>query len=298
MNYRSRTGMALAAASIVFSASFLNIAQSQTPKATFPESKNTKCNRAKFRIVLDVGHTIEEPGATSARGATEYDFNLRLAKQIEQKLIEAGFSRTVLQITGGQAITGLVHRVSIANTTNANLLLSIHHDSVPDKFLENWEYEGKEQHFSDRFKGHSIFVSFENSNLNASLRFARLLGKQLKKRGLQYTPHYTEAIMGDRRRVLLDADVGVYRYDQLYVLRATQMPAVLLEAGSIINRNEELLLSTEERQSMIAASALDAVDAFCALRLPQVPISILQSARLFPKGMNRNPPSTQPVPAQ
>jgi hypothetical protein len=42
-----------------------------------------------------------------------------------------------------------------------------------------------------------------------------------------------------RRRAPLDA--GVYRYDQLVVLRST--PAVLLEAGSIVNRQEELELA-------------------------------------------------------
>ena len=42
--------------------------------------------------------------------------------------------------------------------------------------------------------------------------------------------------MGHRRRILVDAEDGVYRYDQLIVLRQTKMPAVLLEAGSIVNR--------------------------------------------------------------
>ena len=51
--------------------------------------------------------------------------------------------------------------------------------------------------------------------------------------------------MGDRRREL-DATNGVYRYDQLIVLRTTHMPAVLLEAGSIINRKEQLELAKVE----------------------------------------------------
>ena len=37
--------------------------------------------------------------------------------------------------------------------------------------------------------------------------------------------------MGRWQRTLLDADAGVYRYDTLFVLKKTQMPAVLLEAG-------------------------------------------------------------------
>jgi N-acetylmuramoyl-L-alanine amidase len=142
---------------------------------------------------------------------------------------------------------------------------------VPDSFVEKWEYDGREHSFSDRFKGHSIFISADNGDPGGSLRFGRLLGNQLKARGLQYTPHYTEEFMGSRRRKLVDAEAGVYRYDQLIVLRETKMPAVLLEAGSIVNRNEELLLEAPERQASIAAAVTDAVGAFCAARSPTKP---------------------------
>ena len=37
------------------------------------------CNRDAFRVIVDVGHTAEAPGAKSARGVYEYEFNLRLA---------------------------------------------------------------------------------------------------------------------------------------------------------------------------------------------------------------------------
>ena len=82
-----------------------------------------------------------------------------------------------------------------------------------------------------------------------SLLFGNFLGKALQARGLQFTPHYTLALMGHRRRQLLDADGGVYRYDQLVVLRYTRMPVLLSEAGSIVNRQEELELGTPERRT-------------------------------------------------
>jgi N-acetylmuramoyl-L-alanine amidase len=94
-----------------------------------------------------------------------------------------------------------------------------------------------------------------------------MLGKQLQQRGLHYTPHYTLALMGRHRHQLLDADAGVYRYDQLVVLRETRMPAVLLEAGSIINRQEELELATPERRQLIAQGVAAAVEDFCATRI-------------------------------
>ncbi len=238
--------------------------------------QSDRCNRASFRVIVDVGHTVERHGVLSARGATEYMFNLRLANQIEQRLTDAGFAKTVELITAAPPPRGLLERAARANTLGADLFLSIHHDGVPDQFVERWEYDGRQRAFSDRFKGHSIFVSIDNGNYSGSLRFGRLLGMQLKARGLQYTPHYTEKFMGSRQRKLVDAEAGVYRYDQLIVLRRTRMPAVLLEAGSIVNRDEELLLDSPERQALIAAAATDAVEAFCAARSPRKPVRLPQ----------------------
>ncbi len=163
---------------------------------------------------------------------------------------------------------GLFKRAARANSLRADLFVSIHHDGVPDAFVEKWEYEGRENYFSDRFRGHSIFVSYNNGDRKGSLLYGKLLGDRLKARGLQYTPHYTEKMMGKWRRELVDAEAGVYRYDQLVVLRETRMPAVLLEAGSIVNRDEELLLAGSGRQSSITAAVADAVESFCASRNP------------------------------
>jgi len=232
------------------------------------EPEHSKCDRSQFRVILDVGHTAEALGAISARNVPEYYFNFRLAAHIERSLIEDGFNKTVLLVTGGPARPSLFDRVATANGLSANLFISIHHDSVPDSLLESWEFEGKASHFSDRFRGYTIFVSYENPHLNGSLLFGRLLGKELKDRGLQYARQYTQPIMGRYQHELVDPDVGVYRYDQLIVLKGTQMPAVLFEAGSIINREEELQMNSAERLDLISASLRTAVEIFCNRRRP------------------------------
>src|SRR6266699_4425600 len=258
--------MALVALSILLWGGAVHSAWGEIAGASPVRTDRSSCNRAAFRVIVDVGHTVERHGVLSARGATEYMFNLRLANQIEQMLVAAGFAKTVELITAAPPPRGLLERAARANTLGADLFLSIHHDGVPDQFVERWEYGGRERAFSDRFKGHSIFVSIDNGDFRGSLRFGRLLGNQLKARGLQYTPHYTERFMGNRQRQLIDAEAGVYRYDQLIVLRKTRMPAVLLEAGSIVNREEELLLDSPERQALIAMAVTDAIEAFCAAR--------------------------------
>jgi N-acetylmuramoyl-L-alanine amidase len=223
----------------------------------------TTCDPAKFRIVLDVGHTAKSEGAISARNVTEFAFNLRLARQIEEKLKAEGFAETRLLVTEGKARPSLVRRVAAANALPADLFLSIHHDSVPNKFLENWEFEGKKSHYSDRFSGYSVFVSHNNPDFKTSLAFAELIGKEMKAEGLQYAQQYSQAIMGHYQHPLLNKETGVYSYDQLVVLRSTRMPAVLLEAGSIINRDEELKMDSPERRDIISSGVAAAVKEFC-----------------------------------
>jgi N-acetylmuramoyl-L-alanine amidase len=223
----------------------------------------TMCDPKKFRIVLDVGHTAQSEGATSARNVAEFSFNLRLAQRIEEKLKAEGFAETKLLVTEGKARPSLVKRVAAANNLQANLFLSIHHDSVPNSFLENWEFEGKKSHFSDRFSGYSVFVSRRNPDYTTSLAFAELVGKEMKAEGLQYAQQYAQAIMGRYQHPLLNKETGVYSYDDLVVLRSTRMPAVLLEGGSIINRDEELKMDSAERRNIISSAVTAAVKEFC-----------------------------------
>jgi N-acetylmuramoyl-L-alanine amidase len=226
------------------------------------------CDRAQFRAIIDVGHSQKSPGAMSARGVNEFDFNLRLASDIHHHLTEMGFKRTILLVSDGAQHRSLATRVAHANQSGADLFLSIHHDSVPDRMLQKWEFDGTARRYNDQYPGHSIFVSIDNPDYQSSLLFATIVGKELKARGLKYTPHYTDAIMGSRRRLLVDTDAGVYRYDQLIVLRQTHMPAALLEAGSIVNRSEELELEKPERRKLVAAAVGEALDRYCQLRPP------------------------------
>jgi N-acetylmuramoyl-L-alanine amidase len=221
------------------------------------------CEPSKFRIVLDVGHTAESEGATSARNVAEFVFNLRLARRIEEKLKAEGFAETRLLLTKGKARPSLAKRVAAANDLHANLFLSIHHDSVPNSLLEDWQFEGKKSHFSDRFSGYSVFVSRNNPDFKTSLSFAELVAKEMKAQGLQYARQYTLAIMGRYQHPLLNKETGVYSYDKLVVLKSTRMPAVLLEAGSIVNRDEELKMDSSERRDIISGAVAAAAKEFC-----------------------------------
>jgi N-acetylmuramoyl-L-alanine amidase len=228
------------------------------------EQKVVACKTERFKVALDVGHTVENQGATSARGVKEYVFNLRLAKDMEKALNDAGY-QTHLFITPGTTRAQLFKRVERANALGVDLFVSIHHNDVQERYKEKWEHEGESRAYSDQFSGHSLFVSRENPRFADSLAFGRLLGIALKEQGLVYTRHHLEDVPGERRQ-LLDPDAGVYGYDKLVVLMHTKVPAVLLEAGIIVNRAEELLLETREHRDQFALAMLVAASGFCAMQ--------------------------------
>ncbi|MGY3032093.1 N-acetylmuramoyl-L-alanine amidase [Bradyrhizobium sp. USDA 4354] len=242
------------------------VAARKTARLKAKQPSPAKCEMRKFRIVVDVGHTPDSYGALSARNDPEFGFNFRLARLITAKLKSEGFAETRLLVTDGKARPSLSKRVGAANEGRADLFLSVHHDSVPDKLLEIWEFDGAKSYFSDRFSGHSLFVSQQNPHFATSLMLARMIGMQLKAQGLHYASQYTLPVMGRYRRQLLDRDVGVYRYDGLVVLSRTRSAAVLLEAGSIINRDEEMEMNSAERQQLIAGAVAAAVGEFCERR--------------------------------
>ena len=239
-------------------------------------SASSACQPARFRIAVDVGHTVESDGAMSARNVPEFAYNLRLAQQIAENLRTAGFGQTKLLVTEGKARPSLFKRVAVANDMEADLFLSVHHDSVPDRLLEDWEFEGKKSHYSDRFSGYSVFVSHDNANFKTSFAFAELVGKEMKARGLEYAQQYTMPIMGHYQYPLLDKDTGVYAHDELVVLRKTRMPAVLLEAGSIINRDEELKMGSSERRDLNSDAVVSAVKNFCNPPEPQATATVVR----------------------
>jgi hypothetical protein len=118
-----------------------------------------------------------------------------------------------------------------------------------------------------------VFVSQRNPRYSESLRFGRLLGNQMAGQELIFARQYDQWFMGKYQRPLLDSDAGVYRYDELIVLKMTTMPAALLESGSIINRDEELVMASDEHRNKVATAVTSAMIEFCETRGPAPPIA-------------------------
>jgi N-acetylmuramoyl-L-alanine amidase len=212
-------------------------------------------------VAVDVGHFLAEPGALSARGRAEFEFNRALALDLRDALEAQGDRVRLIGAAGDMAV--LSRRTMAAR--GASLLLSVHHDSVQPHYLEEWRHEGETRRFSDRFSGFALFVSRRNPDPAASLACASAIGARLRAAGLAPSLYHAEPIPGESKP-FADRLNGVHYFDNLVVLHAATQPAVLLEAGVIVNRVEELRLGEPATRRRIAAAVAAGVHGCLAAR--------------------------------
>lgn len=226
-----------------------------TPSAISPNASAAFTLPAPFRIALDIGHTPKKGGAVSARGVSEYEFNRRLVDELSQKLQFSRYAQSFVVNAEGNEIT-LPKRVELASQGEADLFLAIHHDSVKESYLKKWDIDGNTRKYCDDFHGYSIFISAKNAHAIESLAFANALGKSLLKAGFTPTLHHA----AQENRVVLDKEKGIYLFDDLIVLKAAKMPAVLLECGVIVNREEEKKLNDQQYRNRLIEAISNGIE--------------------------------------
>ncbi|MCX7141992.1 MAG: N-acetylmuramoyl-L-alanine amidase [Proteobacteria bacterium] len=193
-------------------------------------------------IAIDIGHTRAKPGALSASGVWEFDFNRTFVRALELQLASVGVGSHVINDSG--KVGSLSGRTTLARKDR--FFVSIHHDSVKQRYRPVKD---------PRFKGYSLWVSERNADYEGSVRCARLIADELLKARFQPSHYHSDAVYGENRPVV-DWDRGIFSNNQLAVLAAARGPAILVEVGVIANPAEETVLSdpamTEARARTIA----------------------------------------------
>lgn len=202
-------------------------------------------------IVIDTGHTPAHPGATGASGRVEYLYNLDLSGAIAQRLTAHG-DRVLRTSADGREIA-LNKRSTQA--ADADLFVSIHHDSMQQQFID----AGRQR----EFRGFAVFVSQRNPHYSQSLHCAQAIATQLIAAGEHPSLYHAQPIKGENRP-LLDARLGIHRYDDLVVLRTAPIPAVLVEAGVIANPDEEARLARRDTIQHLATAIANGIESCTA----------------------------------
>lgn len=173
-------------------------------------------------IAIDAGHGGYDPGAVGVSGTLEKDINLQLALKVESVLVANG-AKVVMTRTDDTCFSetkkvDLDARADLALKQKADIFLSIQCNALTDKSCRGAQVF----YYPKSTKGERLAVSVQNA-----LR--------------QMAPENTrEALTGGT----------------IYILRALSIPAVIVEAGFLSNREEEAQLQTEVYQQQIAEAVV------------------------------------------
>ena len=193
---------------------------------------------------MDVGHYHAEPGVISYSGVPEFEFNLRLANEVRERMEANGMRVRMIGAKGD--LIFLTQRTHAAK--GADLFVSIHHDSARAHLHSRRE----------EFAGFSLFISRHNPKLEKSLACASAIGAELRAAGMKPSRYHADPVIGENRP-FADERNGVHFYDNLGVGKTAKMPSVLVEAGVIVNRKEEArMLDPGVRASIAQAIATGA----------------------------------------
>jgi N-acetylmuramoyl-L-alanine amidase len=188
-------------------------------------------------VAVDVGHFLEKPGVISAGGVPEFEYNKALAASVRESLAAAGFTVRMIGERGDFADLASRPRAAIG----ADLFVSIHHDSVQERYLP----------VADRFSGYSLFVSRLNPEVKQSLACASAIGAAMRRAGFTPSRYHADPVLGENPPFADEAN-GVHYFDNLAVAKTATMPALLFEAGVIVNREEEARLAQPATRAAMA----------------------------------------------
>lgn len=199
---------------------------------------------AAREVAIDVGHYRNKPGVISASGVPEFDYNLALAMTIRDALAAAGLRVRMVGERGDVARLG----ARTAAALGADLFVSIHHDSVQERYLP----------VAERFSGFSLFVSRLNPRAAEGLACASAIGAALRRAGFVPSRYHADPVLGESRP-FADEVNGVHYFDNLAVAKSAAMPALLFEAGVVVNREEEARLALPHTRAVIANALTEGV---------------------------------------
>lgn len=220
-------------------------------------------------VMLDPGHGGRDPGAIG-RVARTQEKHITLAAALEtRRLLEQGGRVRVAMTRTRDVFVPLTERVRAARAAGADLFLSLHADALDDRNVRGAsvytlaeqasdplaERIARNENRADRFAGPTfegvmpeaariLIALVRRDTLNGAARMARITVSSLAK-DVTMLPNS-------------------HRFAGFIVLKAPDIPSVLVEMGFLSNREDEALLRRPDHRRVVAAAMARAIEAWCA----------------------------------
>ncbi|MDF1721774.1 MAG: N-acetylmuramoyl-L-alanine amidase [Minwuia sp.] len=217
-------------------------------------------------IVIDPGHGGVDPGAIGAGGTREKDIVLQVGLELRKALLSMGNYRVVMTRDSDRFVR-LGDRVRIARRANADLFVSLHADAAAGRTARGAGVYTLSEKSSDR-EAAALARRENRSDIIAGVDLSdeaddvtSILIDLAQRETMNQSAILAQTVVVELgERVTMRSNP--HRFAGFRVLKAPDVPSVLVEIGFLTNRQEEAQLKSSRTRQRIARGLADAIDAY------------------------------------
>ncbi|WP_375665551.1 N-acetylmuramoyl-L-alanine amidase [Bartonella sp. TT121SHDZB] len=223
-----------------------------------------------FRVVLDPGHGGIDGGAQGVTGILEKDVTLDFARALRDEL-QKDSHITVSLTRDSNIFLRLSERVKKAQEFDADLFISIHADTIDVHSLRG----ATVYTISDKASDAIAKSLAENENkvdlldglpADETLEVTDILMDLTRRETHTFSVNFANSVISSLSKNHINLINNPHRYANFQVLRASDIPSVLIEIGYLSNKEDEKLLNDPHWRKQMAASIAHSIRQFADYR--------------------------------
>lgn len=219
-------------------------------------------------VVIDAGHGGTDPGAPGANGVPEKSITLGVAREVARQLEATGRYRAVLT-RDRDVYLRLPQRVEIARRAGAELFISLHADALDDRRVNGATVYTLSERASDA-EAAALAARENKADILAGIDLgdaepdvANILLDLAWRETMNYSARFANYLIPELgTRITLRRNS--HRFAGFVVLKAPDVPSVLVEMGYMSNARDAAFLASDAGRSNIAGALVAAVDRYFA----------------------------------
>jgi N-acetylmuramoyl-L-alanine amidase len=221
--------------------------------------------RIKRTIAIDPGHGGIDPGATGISGIFEKNITLDVARILKRQLQQTGRYRVVMT-RDRDVFVRLRERVALGREAGAELFVSLHADAIKNRKIRGLSVytlsekgsDREAEELADRENKADLIAGVDLSDKDEQLQgiLIDLAQRDTKNDSVRFAMALVKELRRDTKLLR-----NSHRFAGFAVLKAPDVPSILVELGFLSNPSEEKALRQKKYRAKMAAAVVRAVDA-------------------------------------
>ena len=218
-------------------------------------------------IAIDAGHGGRDPGAIATNGLREKTLALAFARELRTVLLESGRYQVVMTRDGDRKVR-LKRRVVIARNAGADLFLSIHLDRLENRDVRGASVYTLSDEASD-VETAELAARENKADIVADVDLtdgydedvAKVLISLVQQNTMNCSASLAATLLPELERVA-PLIRRPHRFGDFRVLKAPDIPSVLVELGFLSNDQDAERLTSKTHRRALAGAILNALDMY------------------------------------